>query len=63
MWCRMVYQEMHPLNFMAMTPCFTLPWRGFLSPSRLFQFLLINKQGAADGNIPFIVNAVSEYIV
>lgn len=26
-------------------------------------FLLINKQGAAHGNIPFIVDAVSEYIV
>lgn len=26
-------------------------------------FLVINKQGAADGNIPFIVDAVSEYIV
>lgn len=26
-------------------------------------FLLINKQGAADENIPFIVDAVSEYIV
>lgn len=26
-------------------------------------FLPINKQGAADGNIPFIVDAVSGYIV